>query len=82
MLDLRFVCDNIDLVKKKLAMRNSKLDISEVVELAEKRRAIIREVETLKAEKNKVSAEIAMKKKEQRVLRRPYCENENAGRQN
>lgn len=63
MLDLRFVCDNIDLVKKKLAMRNSKLDISEVVELAEKRRAIIKEVETLKAEKNKVSAEIAMKKK-------------------
>lgn len=63
MLDLRFVCDNIDLVKEKLAKRNSKLDISEVVELAEKRRSAIKEVETLKAEKNKVSAEIAVMKK-------------------
>lgn len=63
MLDLRFVCDNIDLVKEKLAKRNSKLDISEVVELAGKRRAAIREVESLKAQKNKVSAEIAVLKK-------------------
>lgn len=63
MLDLRFVCDNIDLVKEKLAKRNSKLDISEVVELAGKRRAAIKEVESLKAQKNKVSAEIAVLKK-------------------
>jgi len=63
MLDLRFVCENIELVKKKLAMRNSKLDISEVATLADKRRAIIKNVESLKAEKNKVSGEIAVMKK-------------------
>lgn len=63
MLDLRFVCDNIELVKEKLAKRNSKIDISEVVELAEKRRNLIKEVETLKAKKNKVSADIAVMKK-------------------
>lgn len=59
MLDLRFVCDNLELVQKKLALRNTKIDISEVVELAGKRRAIIIEVEGLKAKKNAASAEIA-----------------------
>ncbi|HOO22674.1 MAG TPA: serine--tRNA ligase [Clostridia bacterium] len=59
MLDLRFVCDNIDLVKEKLAKRNSKLDLTEVIELAKERRATIKGVETLKAEKNQVSAQIA-----------------------
>ena len=63
MLDLRFVCDNIDLVKKKLQLRNSKLDLSELVSLADKRRSLIKDVEALKAQKNKVSAEIAVMKK-------------------
>ncbi len=63
MLDLRFVCDNIELVKEKLAKRNSSLDISEVVELAEKRRNAIRTVEAKKAQKNKVSADIAVMKR-------------------
>ena len=63
MLDLRFVCDNIDLVKKKLQLRNSKLDLTELVSLADKRRSLIKDVEALKAQKNKVSAEIAVMKK-------------------
>lgn len=64
MLDLRFVCDNIDLVKEKLAKRNSKIDIEEIVALADKRRAAIKKVELLKAEKNKISAQIAQMKRE------------------
>ena len=63
MLDLRFVCDNIDLVKMRLQLRNSKLDLSELVSLADKRRSLIKDVEALKAQKNKVSAEIAVMKK-------------------
>ncbi len=63
MLDLRFVCDNIDLVKEKLAKRNSQLDLNEVAELAAERRANIRKVETLKAEKNQFSAKIAQMKR-------------------
>lgn len=66
MLDLRFVCDNIELVAEKLKKRNSKVDITEVSSLAEKRRVVIREVETLKAEKNKVSAQIATMKREKK----------------
>lgn len=64
MLDLRFVCDNIELVKKKLAMRNSSLDISEISVLADKRRTDIRLVESLKAEKNRASEQIAKLKRE------------------
>ncbi|NCA92443.1 serine--tRNA ligase [bacterium] len=63
MLDLRFVCDNIDLVKEKLAKRNSQLDLTEVAELAAERRANIRRVESLKAEKNQFSAKIAQMKR-------------------
>lgn len=66
MLDLRFVCDNIELVQEKLKKRNSNLDISEVVELSDKRRAAIRKVEALKAEKNKISAQIAQMKREKK----------------
>lgn len=65
-MDLHFVCDNIDLVKEKLAKRNSKVDISEVAALATKRREVIRRVEALKAEKNRVSADIAVMKREKK----------------
>ncbi len=63
MLDLRFVCDNIDFVKEKLAKRNSQVDLSEVSALASERRAIIQKVEGLKAEKNQFSAKIAQLKR-------------------
>lgn len=63
MLDLRFVCDNIEFVKEKLAKRNSKIDITEVIELAAERRVSIKGVETLKAEKNQVSSQIAVMKR-------------------
>lgn len=63
MLDLRFVCDNIDFVKEKLAKRNSQVDLTEVSALAIERRAIIKNVEALKAEKNQFSAKIAQMKR-------------------
>lgn len=63
MLDLRFVCDNIDLVKEKLAKRNSKIDLTELTELALRRRETIKKTESLKAEKNQASARIAEMKK-------------------
>lgn len=63
MLDLRFVADNIELVQKKLAQRNSSVDLSEVAELSMQRRKTIQEVETLKANKNQVSSDIALMKR-------------------
>ena len=63
MLDLKFVCENIELVKDKLAKRHSNLDLTELTLLAQKRKETIKKTETLKAEKNKVSAEVAVMKK-------------------
>ena len=63
MLDLRFVCDNIELVKEKLAKRNSKLDLTNLTILAAERRDTIKKTEALKAEKNQASAQIAVMKR-------------------
>ncbi|HHT82889.1 MAG: serine--tRNA ligase [Christensenellales bacterium] len=64
MLDLRFVADNIDLVKQKLALRNSNADIEEIARLSLLRRQTIQNVEALKAERNQVSAQIAVMKRQ------------------
>lgn len=63
MLDLKYVCENIDYVTEKLSHRSGKSPISEVAPLAEKRVELIKKVETLKATKNAVSKEIAEIKK-------------------
>ncbi len=63
MLDVKFIRDNPDLVKKGVAAKNQKLDIDKILDLDRSRRAIIAEVEQLKALRNKVSEEIARKKK-------------------
>lgn len=63
MLDLKYVCENIDYVTEKLSHRSGKSPIGEVAPLAEKRVELIKKVETLKATKNAVSKEIADIKK-------------------
>lgn len=64
MLDLKKVCDNIEYVEERLSGRSGHFPIAEVAQKAKRRKEIIREVEALKAEKNKVSAEIAQIKRE------------------
>ena len=64
MLDLKKVCDNIEYVEERLSGRSGHFPIAEVAQKAKRRKEIIREVEALKAEKNKVSAEIAQMKRE------------------
>ncbi|UCD95250.1 MAG: serine--tRNA ligase [Candidatus Zixiibacteriota bacterium] len=63
MLDLKFVRENADLVRNAVENKNETADVNKVLELDEKRRAIIGEVENLKALRNKVSEQIAIKKK-------------------
>jgi len=63
MLDMRFIRENPELVRTGATNKNEKCDIDQILKLDEQRREIIRGVEKLKAERNKVSAEIAMKKK-------------------
>ena len=63
MLDLKFVRKNIDLVRDTLKKRGIALDINMFLELDEKRRSILKEVETLNAQRNLLSAEISRIKK-------------------
>ncbi|HDD35288.1 MAG TPA: serine--tRNA ligase, partial [Candidatus Desulfofervidus auxilii] len=62
-LDLKFVRKNIDLVRDTLKKRGIALDINMFLELDEKRRSILKEVETLNAQRNLLSAEISRIKK-------------------
>lgn len=63
MLDMKFIRENPELVKEGLAKKNDSVDIDKILQLDESRREIIRQVEKLKADKNKVSAEVAQKKR-------------------
>jgi seryl-tRNA synthetase len=63
MLDLKYIRENPDTVKKAISDKNESADIDKILELDEKRREVIGEVEKLKALRNKVSEQIAVKKK-------------------
>ncbi|RWU02231.1 serine--tRNA ligase [Pseudodesulfovibrio sp. S3] len=63
MLDLKLMQNDPDAVRESLKKRNSKIDVQEFIELDEKRKKLIGEVESLKAEKNAVGPEIAKRKK-------------------
>ncbi len=64
MLELRFIRENIDLVKAKTAKRGMNTDILDrFMEVDQRRLAILGEVESLKNRRNTVSKEIAVFKK-------------------
>ncbi|MBU0519280.1 serine--tRNA ligase [bacterium] len=58
MLDLKVIRDNPDLVRQAVKHKKESVDIDKILALDEKRRAILVDVETLKARRNKVSKEI------------------------
>ena len=65
MLELRFIRENIDLVKAKTAKRGMNIDILDrFMEVDKRRLAILGEVESLKNRRNTVSKEIAVFKKD------------------
>jgi len=59
MLDIRFVRKNPEAVREALQKRRAKLDMTEYEELDARRRALIAEVEELKASRNQASKQIA-----------------------
>ncbi len=64
MLDIRRIRMNAEEVKKGLEKRNGDYDIDKIVELDEKRRQILVQVEEMKARQNQVSKEVPKLKKE------------------
>ena len=66
MLDLKFIRENLEVVKNKLSQRNLEIDLDHVIEIDQRRREIIQEVETLRNARNTVSEIIAAAKKEKK----------------
>lgn len=60
MLDIRFIRENADAVKAAMANRNADVDVDAVLELDNRRRVIVSEVEELKADRNKISKSIGL----------------------
>ena len=63
MLDIKFVRDNLEVVKTMLKNRNNPLNLDGFTDLEKKRREILSEVEQLKTQRNTVSKKIGAMKK-------------------
>ncbi len=63
MLDLKFLREHLEEVEKMLNARNTSVNLEEFKKLEKKRRELIAETESLKAQRNKTNKEIAAKKK-------------------
>ena len=63
MLDIKYLRQNIDLVRKKMNERGQKIDFDRFLSLDAKRRDILQAVETLRNERNSVSKQVGELKK-------------------
>ena len=64
MVDVKFIRQNVDLVKDALQNRGSSIDLATLMDLDDRRRAIIQKAEELKAQRNQFSLRIARAKGE------------------
>ena len=55
MLDIRFIRENAELVAKKAEQKGFKVDIKHLLELDDKRRKILAEIEKIRAERNELA---------------------------
>lgn len=58
MLDVKFIRENLELVEKSTKEKGYKINVSEVVGLDDKRKAILTEVEELRAKRNEVASKM------------------------
>ena len=63
MLDLKFIRENPEAVKQGIKNKNEKDRVNEIIELDEKRRALIAKTDELKAKRNQVSQQVGQMKK-------------------
>jgi seryl-tRNA synthetase len=62
MLSLQFIRENTDRVKRDMLLRNAKVPIDRILSLDEDRRALLQQVESLRAKRNTVSKAIGQSK--------------------
>ena len=58
MLDIRFIRENAELVQKKAEQKGFKINVKQLLELDEKRRASLKTVETLRAQRNELTEHV------------------------
>ncbi len=63
MLDLKWVRENPDLVRKGLAAKNSRFDLDQLLSLDSQRRSLLKEADDLKAKRNAANDEVLRLKK-------------------
>lgn len=68
MLDIKFIRDNIDLVQRKLTSRGNSAALEELLRIDAKRREVLHKMETLRAQRNRASDEIARLKKHKQEI--------------
>ncbi len=66
MLDLKFIRENPEFVKKGVSLKNEKANIDQLLTIDKERREIIFKVEQLKKERNENSNQVAQLKKEKK----------------
>ncbi|HEX7504004.1 MAG TPA: serine--tRNA ligase, partial [Syntrophales bacterium] len=66
MLDVKFLRENTELVRRKMLERGQEIDFSPFINSEKRRRDILQEVEALRGERNKASKEIGTLKKEKK----------------
>lgn len=59
MLDMKFIRENPDVVREAMRRRGESVPLDELLELDERRRALVTEVEQLKATRNQASEQVA-----------------------
>lgn len=64
MLDLKYIINNLDEAKRKTESRNFTFDFDSLIKLDAERKTIINEVEKIKADRNTISKQVGMLKKE------------------
>ena len=63
MLNLKYIKDNIDFVKRSIKLKNVDCNIDEIIDLDKQRIALIQNVEKLKSERNSINNQISICRK-------------------
>ncbi len=79
MLELKFLRDNLPLVRQALANRRAQVDLGAFEKIDERRRALLPELESLRARKNEVSAQVGQAKKSGQDMSAVYAQMKEVG---
>ncbi|MBI2589321.1 serine--tRNA ligase [Candidatus Saccharibacteria bacterium] len=60
MLDIRFIRENAETVEKKAEQKGYKVDVKHLLELDDKRRSLLSEIEELRAKRNELSQSVSV----------------------